>query len=89
VSDSWENVKDKIADPNSDLFIKPLGGIAQRFLQIAVNPIPIADGTKHQAWGHAALDGSGCDFTEFRSSGMWSGEARRARVAARNAWATS
>ena len=49
VSDSWENVKDKIADPNSDLFIKPLGGTAQRFLQIAVNPVPLADGTKHQA----------------------------------------
>ena len=49
VADTWENVKGKIADPNSDLFIKSLGGTPQRFLQIAVNPVPIADGTKHQA----------------------------------------
>ncbi len=47
--DTWENVKDKIADPNSDLFFKliPGGSTVQRFLQIAVNPIPSVNGTTH------------------------------------------
>jgi hypothetical protein len=50
--DTWENVRDKIADPTSDLFIQsftpPSGGhLAQRFLQVAINPIPSANGASH------------------------------------------
>ncbi len=46
--DEWENVQHLIADPNSALFVKPFGGsIPQRFLQIAVNPIPSTNGTTH------------------------------------------
>lgn len=50
--DTWENVRDKIADPASDLFIKPFvapgrGPVPQQFLQIVVNPIPGTNGTTH------------------------------------------
>jgi hypothetical protein len=52
LKDTWENVRAKIADPNSDLYIKPFidasgVGIPQRFLQIAINPIPSVNGTEH------------------------------------------
>jgi hypothetical protein len=51
--DHWENVRGLIADPNSNLFVesydsKSQKNIAQRFLQIAVCPVPILDGTAHQ-----------------------------------------
>jgi hypothetical protein len=50
--DTWENVRDKIADPGSELFIQSFtpasgGEITQRFLQIAINPIPSANGASH------------------------------------------
>jgi hypothetical protein len=50
--DEWENVRDKIADPSSSLFIESYTSasneaISQRFLQIAINPIPATDGTVH------------------------------------------
>ncbi|HMG52822.1 MAG TPA: hypothetical protein VK601_05065, partial [Kofleriaceae bacterium] len=50
--DTWENVRGRIADPGSDLFIKPFapaggGSIPQRFLQIAINPIAGTNGTTH------------------------------------------
>lgn len=51
--DHWENVRGHIADPNFTLFVESYDSksqkkIPQRFLQIAVNPIPILDGTAHQ-----------------------------------------
>ncbi len=51
--DTWEKVRDKISNPNSDLYIKPYSSpsgdsIPQRFLQIAINPIPSVDGTVHE-----------------------------------------
>jgi hypothetical protein len=50
--DTWETVQNKIADPNSDLFVKPFASadgvsIPQRFLQIVINPIPSTNGTAH------------------------------------------
>jgi hypothetical protein len=52
LSDTWENVRSQIADPSSNLFIKPFtsptgNAIPQHFLQIAINPIPLTDGTTH------------------------------------------
>jgi hypothetical protein len=51
--DTWENVKGQIADPNSGLFSKGLltadgTTIPQRFLQVVVNPVPLANLTTHQ-----------------------------------------
>jgi hypothetical protein len=52
--DRWENVRDQIADPNSPLFVEThglksqMGTVPQRFLQVAVCPVPISDGTAHQ-----------------------------------------
>jgi hypothetical protein len=50
--DQWENVRNKISNPTSDLFTKVFKtksnvNVQQRFLQIAVNPIPMANGTAH------------------------------------------
>jgi hypothetical protein len=50
--DTWENVRAKIADPTSGLFTEFFTSasqekIPQRFLQIAVKPIPATDGTTH------------------------------------------
>jgi hypothetical protein len=50
--DTWENVRSKIANRTSDLFIKnytsPVGDVvSQHFLQIAINPIPLTNGTVH------------------------------------------
>lgn len=50
--DTWENVRGLIANPASTLFKDPLPQasgtkIPQRFLQIAVNPIPAANGATH------------------------------------------
>ncbi len=50
--DTWENVRGKIADPNSDLFTAPFTAPSgatpmQRFLQIAINPVPSVNGTSH------------------------------------------
>lgn len=52
VLDTWENVRGKIIDPTSDLFTKafvPAPGVSipQRFLTLAVNPIPKTNGTQH------------------------------------------
>jgi hypothetical protein len=51
--DHWENVRDQIADPNSSLFVESYDSksqpkIPQRFLQVAICPVPILDGTAHQ-----------------------------------------
>jgi len=52
ILDTWENVRGKVADPTSDLFIKPFatggGNVPQRFLQIAINPIASTNGTTHE-----------------------------------------
>ncbi len=47
--DQWENVRGKIADFTSDLFVKPHSSAAtpQQFLQIVVNPPAITDGSAH------------------------------------------
>jgi hypothetical protein len=50
--DVWENVRSQVADPNSPLFTEQFTSksgakLPQRFLQIAVNPIPSANGTSH------------------------------------------
>jgi hypothetical protein len=52
--DTWENVRGHIADPNSSLFTTSFTSasgtvIPQRFLQIAINPIPETNGTTHVA----------------------------------------
>jgi hypothetical protein len=51
---TWEAVKDLIKDPNSSLFTQNFTmasgpAIPQRFLQIAVNPIPTNNGNSHIA----------------------------------------
>ncbi len=51
--DRWEDVKGKIADLNSDLYVQPLKNpdspaTPQRFLQIVVNPVPTVNLTSHQ-----------------------------------------
>jgi len=51
---TWEAVRGDIANPNSPLFIQPLHvasgpDIPQRFLQIAINPIPMNNGNSHIA----------------------------------------
>ena len=53
--DTWENVRSKIANRTSDLFIKnytsPTGDvIPQHFLQIAINPIPHHNVPAMMAW---------------------------------------
>ncbi len=47
--DKWENVRGKIADLASDLFVKPYSTaqIPQQFLQIVINPPATTDGTPH------------------------------------------
>jgi hypothetical protein len=50
--DVWENVRSQIADPTSSLFTEPFTlasgtKIPQRFLQIAINPIPATNGATH------------------------------------------
>jgi hypothetical protein len=50
--DTWEKVRCKIANRSSDLFTQPAPSTeqsppAQRFLQIAINPIPSVNGTTH------------------------------------------
>jgi hypothetical protein len=48
VLSDWESVRDKVADPNSDLF-QPTGQeMPHRSLQIAINPIPSTNGTTHR-----------------------------------------
>jgi hypothetical protein len=64
--DHWENVRDQIADPNSSLFVESYDSksqpkIPQRFLQVAICPVPILDGTAHQCsvtkrWTVPAID---------------------------------